>query len=116
MYCVKVLYPNKAGSSFNLKHYLSVHVPMGLRLLKQHCEVSAQRIEVDVNPYGLNAESHVPYHVIFSAYFDKQSDADSFQKLFSIDEVAQELMADWPNYTEADPEVMISEVVTVYPV
>jgi uncharacterized protein (TIGR02118 family) len=112
MYCVKVLYPKKPGSSFNLKHYLSVHVPLGLGLLKKHCGVSAQRVEVDANPYGLTPEAKVPYHAIFSAFFDKKSDAAAFQRLFSIDEVVRELMADWPNYTEADPEIMISEVIT----
>jgi uncharacterized protein (TIGR02118 family) len=115
MYCVKVLYPNKAGSSFNLKHYLDVHVPLGLGLLKKHCRTSARKIEVDVNPYGLTPQAHVPYHAIFSAYFDRKSDAAAFQQLFSIDEVVRELMADWPNYTEADPEIMISEVVEVDP-
>jgi uncharacterized protein (TIGR02118 family) len=115
MYCVKVLYPNKVGSSFNLKHYLHVHVPLGLGLLKKHCGISAQKIQVDVHPHGLTPQVQPPYHAIFSAYFDSESDAAAFQKLFSIDEAVRELRADWPNYTEADPEVMISEVVEIDP-
>jgi hypothetical protein len=35
MYCIKVMYPKKPGSSFsfNLKHYLEVHVGFSLELL-----------------------------------------------------------------------------------
>ena len=32
MYRVDIMYPNKQGSTFNLKHWSEVHLPMGLRL------------------------------------------------------------------------------------
>src|SRR5262249_5499198 len=111
MYCVKILYPNKPGSSFNLKHLLEVHIPLGLGLLRKHCDVTPDRCEIDVNPYGLAPDAQVPYHALCSVYFGKNTDADAFQKLFAIEEAAREVKADWPNYTDADPQIMISEVI-----
>jgi hypothetical protein len=44
-------------------------------------------------------------------YFNNHDDANAFVRLFGIEEAARELRADWPNYTQSDPDVMISEVV-----
>ena len=116
MYCIKVMYPKKPGSSvtFNLKHYLEVHVPLGLSLFRQHMGFSPVRTESDVNcsPLG-GGTAH--YHVIASLYFRTRQEADGFTRLFGIPEVAARLKADWPNFTELDPEVIGSEVVDLDP-
>jgi uncharacterized protein (TIGR02118 family) len=114
MYRVDVMYPNKQGSTFNLKHWFEVHLPMGLRLLKKHCDISPVRIEACRNPFGPPGLS-VPYHLINSLYFHTRDDAAEFINLFGIDEAARELKEDWPKYTQADPEVMITEVVECDP-
>ncbi len=114
MYRIEVMYPNKPGSTFNLKHWSEVHLPMGLRLLKKHCGVSPVRVEAYPNPYappGMTA----PYHLANSLYFNTREDADAFINLFGIEEAARELRADWPNYTQSDPDVMISEVIDCDP-
>ncbi len=115
MYRIEVMYPNKPGSTFNLKHWSEVHLPMGLRLLKKHCGVTPVRVEAYPNPYappGMTA----PYHLGNSLYFNTRDEADAFIRLFGIEEAARELKADWPNYTQSEPEVMISEVVDCDPV
>ena len=112
---VSVMYPNKPGSTFNLKHWSEVHLPMGLRLLKVHCGVSPVRVEACRNPYGPPGLT-VPYHLINSLYFNTRDDADGFIRLFGIEEAASELKEDWPKYTQSDPEVMISEMVECDPV
>jgi uncharacterized protein (TIGR02118 family) len=114
MYRVDVMYPKKPGSSFNFAHWSEVHLPMGLRLLKQHCGVSPIRVEACRSPYGPpGIDAH--YHLINSLYFNTRDDADAFFRLFAIEEAARELKADWPNYTQSDPEVMISEVIECDP-
>jgi uncharacterized protein (TIGR02118 family) len=115
MYRVDIMYPNKQGSTFNLKHWSEVHLPMGLRLLKKHCGVSPVRVEACLNPYGPPGIT-VPYHLINSLYFNTRDDADGFIRLFGIEEAATELKEDWPKYTQSDPEVMISEMVGCDPV
>ncbi len=115
MYRVDIMYPNKQGSTFNLKHWLEVHLPMGLRLLKQHCGVSPIKVEACQNPHGPPGLA-LPYHLINSLYFNTRDDADSFIRVFGIEEAARELKADWSNYTQSDPEVMISELVEFDPI
>lgn len=110
MYRVEIMYPNKPGSSFNIKHWFEVHLPMGLRLLKKHCGVSPVRVEAHANPYAPPGLT-LPYHLTNSLYFNTKDDADAFIRLFGIEEAARELKSDWPNYTQFDPEVIISEVV-----
>jgi hypothetical protein len=115
MYCVKVLYPNSLGSTFNLKHYLQVHVPLGLGLLKKHCNVVPIRIEAAANPYTLIEGTRPPYHMIFSAYFTNKAEADSFKKLFRVEEAVRLQKEDWPNFSQADPEILITEIIEVDP-
>ncbi len=115
MYCVKVLYPNTPGSSFNLDHYLKVHVPLGLGLLQKHCGVVPIRIEAAAKPYALVAGARPPYHMIFSAYFKTRDEAESFKKLFDVEEAVRLQKEDWPNFSQSDPEIMITEIVEIDP-
>ncbi len=116
MYCIKVMYPKKPGSSFrfNLKHYFEVHVPLGLSLFRQHMGFSPVKTESDTNCASLDG-GPARYHVIASLYFRTRQEADGFTRLFGIPEVAARLKADWPNFTELDPEVICSEVVDLDP-
>lgn len=115
MYCVKVLYPNRAGSTFNLEHYFNFHVPTGLKLLKKLCNVVPSRIEADVRPVSVVAGALPPCHLIFSAYFPTSAEAESFKVFLNLEEAAI-LNNDYPNFTQAEPEIMITEVLDVDPV
>jgi uncharacterized protein (TIGR02118 family) len=115
MYRVDIMYPNTPGSSFNYQHWSEVHLPMGLRLLKHHCGVSPIRVEACRDPYGPPGVA-VPYHLTNSLYFKTRDDADAFFGVFAIEEAARELKADWPKYTQSDPEVMIAEVIECDPI
>ncbi|MGD9765790.1 MAG: EthD family reductase [Candidatus Binatia bacterium] len=115
MYCVKILYPNRPGSSFNLQHYFDVHIPLGLRLMKEHCDLVPARLEVDTRPSGMTADSKVPYHAISSIYFEQRAEADACRAFFGREEIFRELSRDFPNYTESDPEIIFSELVAIDP-
>jgi len=112
MFCVKVMYPKKPGSSykFNLDHYFKTHMTMGLGLFRKHIGHSPLRVECDVNPESMTP-GEPRYYLICSMYFNTRDEAEGFARLFAIPEAAAQLRADWPNYTELDPEAVVSEVV-----
>jgi uncharacterized protein (TIGR02118 family) len=116
MYTVKIFYPKKPGSSFefNLRHYLEVHVPLGLRLFRQHMGFSPARVECDVNCSTLDGADGC-YHVVASLYFETREEAEGFRRLFRIPEVGEQLSADWANFTEVAPEMIWGELVRFDP-
>jgi uncharacterized protein (TIGR02118 family) len=117
MFCVKVMYPRRRGSSFvfNLRHYFEVHMPLGLGLFREHFGFSPVRVVCDTNCSGSEGAA-ANYYLIASLYFNTSDEAACFAKLFAIPEAAAKLKADWPNYTELDPEVVFSEVIENDPV
>ena len=47
MYSVRIVYPNKPGSTFDWQHYYDVHLPLGIRLLREYRGIQPLKIEVD---------------------------------------------------------------------
>ena len=116
MYCVRIVYPKKPGSSFNWDHYYADHLPLGLGLLAKHTGVKPVKIEIDQQITADGKDDNVPYHCICSAYFADQAGVDAMLGVFGVEEARQLLAEDWLKYTEADPELMVSEIVAVDPV
>jgi uncharacterized protein (TIGR02118 family) len=115
MHCVRIVYPTGAGRSFDWRHYFDVHLPLGLGLLRRHAGVTPERVEVERElrrPDG----SCGPYQCVCSLYFREQRGVDALIGLFQIESVARELEADWPNYTDVRPELLIGETQDVDPV
>ena len=111
MYCVRIYYPNKPGSSFNWKHYLDVHLPLGLGLLSKYVGVTPIKVEIDQNISTDGKGGDAAYHCICSEYFADQKSAEAMLGFFEIEEPRRLLSEDWLNYTETDPEITISEVI-----
>jgi len=98
---ITVLYPSGNGTKFDIAYYTSKHMPM----VKQKCGAACKSIAVD---FGLNAGqpgSKPPYLAIGYLTFDS---VDSFQNAFGPH--ASEIMADIPNYTNAQPIIQVSEI------
>ena len=110
MHCIRIVYPKKPGSTFNWRHYYAVHLPLGLSLLAKHCNVTPARVEVDESITRDGKNEQVPYHCICSLYFKDRSEVDAMIGLFGLEEARRALAEDWPKYTEADPELMVSVV------
>ena len=101
---VTVLYPNKLGGKFDHAYYAERHMklvneklgPMGL-----------VKTEIDMGVAGVPPGSSAPYvalgHLIFNSIED-------FQKGFAAH--GEELGSDRSNYTDIEPQVQISEIVT----
>ena len=115
MYSVRIVYPNKPGSTFDWQHYYDVHLPLGVGLLQEYCGISPQKIEVDqhITPDGKDGDA--PYHCICTLYFNSWEEVDAMTGLFGIEEARRQLAEDWPKYTETDPELMVGEIVTADP-
>ena len=98
------LYPNKTGARFDLKYYTETHMKLAEEKLKPF---GLLRIEVDKGVSGLNADAPAPFLVVGAAVFNSLGD---LQKGLAAH--GEELMDDIPNYTDIQPEIQISEIVT----
>ncbi|WP_163647952.1 EthD family reductase [Modicisalibacter sp. 'Wilcox'] len=96
---VMVAYPNQNDLTFDDRYYLENHVPMVENRLGEH-GLRYARIH-----RGTDATS--PYHLIAHLGFDS---AEAFESAF--DAVGQTLMADVPSFTNVEPVLQVSEVVT----
>jgi uncharacterized protein (TIGR02118 family) len=98
---VAVLYPRTTGKKFDLEYYKNHH----MQLVKQ--KLTPLKIEIDLGvPNSRSKDS--PYIAIGYMTFE------------SVDEMvarygaaAKELLADIPNYTDIEPLMQISEVITI---
>jgi uncharacterized protein (TIGR02118 family) len=112
MYGVNIMYPRKPGSDFDFDHYFNVHLPMGLGLFKRHLGILPKDVLVQKYTYGGDGKAEsAGYHAICTLLFDTKAEADQFIGLFQVEEAASLLKADWPKYTEADPIVVLGEIV-----
>ena len=104
MYFVNVMYPNEAGSEFDMQHYLDVHMPMGVGLLHKLFGVKPSRIEIQADTYGPDrTHASAKYHCVCVLYFDKKEEADQFIGVFEDEQASAMLAADWPKYTVGVP-------------
>ncbi len=98
---VSVLYPNAAGTKFDMAYYIDHHIPMVRRLLGS----ALKGVSVEHGISGQEPGSPAPYiatgHLLFESL-------QTFQA--SIAPHAQELTEDIPKYTNAKPLFQIGEI------
>ncbi|HKR88592.1 MAG TPA: EthD family reductase [Phenylobacterium sp.] len=115
MYAIRIMYPRTKGSTFNLRHYLDVHTPLGLNLLKSTTGIEPARVEVDAEPIPLGPEDP-PYHCASNLYFAELSHVEAFKSLFAREDTAKQLADDFPNYTTNHPVISVFKVLEIDPV
>ena len=98
---VSVLYPNGAGTKFDMTYYLDQHIPMVRRLLGS----ALKGVTVEHGISGEEPGSLAPYVATGHLLFDS---VQTFQASFA--QQAQEIMADIPKYTNSEPLLQIGEV------
>ena len=96
-----VLYPNGEGKKFDMDYYCNKHVPMVAGLLGD----AVKGATVENGMSGEEPGSKPPYLAVGNLYFDTLED---FQKSFGPNR--DKIGADIPNYTNIEPEILISEV------
>lgn len=104
MYCVMIMYPRAEGGQFDLKHYLDVHMPMGVGLLFKHTGVKPVKVVIQTENHGMDGSAgSSAYNTLCSVYFNTEQEANQFITVFNIEEAARLLKADWPKYTNTNP-------------
>jgi uncharacterized protein (TIGR02118 family) len=98
---VSVMYPNGPGREFDMKYYTEKHMVMVHRLLDP---VGLVRTEVDKGVGTAQPGAQAPFVTICHMYFKNAKD---MQKALSH---AGEMMPDIPNFTDAQPQIQISEI------
>ncbi len=98
---VSVFYPRKEGAKFNMKYYADSHLPLVRGKLGDSCK----GIVIDRGVRGGAPDTPAPFLVIADLLFD---DVEAFQNAFRP--VAQEIMADIPNFTNVQPTIQVSEM------
>ena len=99
---VSVLYPNCAGSTFDMEYYREVHIPMVKAKLGSACLA----VSVDHGMSGADAGSKPDFLALSHLTFESVS---TFQEAFGPN--AGAIMADIPNYTNSQPVIQISDVI-----
>jgi uncharacterized protein (TIGR02118 family) len=96
-----VLYPNRTGSHFDVDYYLTVHMPMAIRLLGP----AIKAVSVEIGISGAMPGDPAPYAAMVG--FTCES-VMAFNR--AIQGCGEELRADIPKYTNIVPEVQIAEI------
>ena len=98
---VSVFYPNSADAKFDMKYYLSSHMPM----VKQRIGASLKGTAVDQGLGGGEPGSPPRYLAVGHLFFES---IDAFQLAFATH--GGPIVADVPNYTNTQPVIQVNEV------
>jgi uncharacterized protein (TIGR02118 family) len=97
---VSVLYPS--GGKFDQDYYINNH----MKLVADRIGAALVRFEVDQGVAGAAPGSPAPFMAVGHLYFNSLPE---FAQAFG--QHAGEIMADVPNFTDAQAQVQISEIV-----
>ncbi len=98
---VSVLYPNDAGSRFDMAYYLNKHIPM----VQQKLSGALRGASVEQGLGGMQPGSPPAYLAMGHLLFDS---VEAFQQAFGPHSPA--IVGDIPNYTNTQPTIQVSEV------
>lgn len=98
---VSVLYPNSEGRTFDISYYCSKHMP----LVAELHGASLKGMNVDEGIGGQTPGAPAPYLAIGHLLFDS---VEAYQTAFGPH--AATILADIPNYTNAQPIIQVSAV------
>jgi uncharacterized protein (TIGR02118 family) len=98
---VTVLYPNAPDAKFDMKYYVTHHLPM----VRDRCAPACRSIAAEGGVSGGEPGSKAPYIAIGYLTFDSVA---AFQGAFTPH--VTEILGDIPNYTNVQPVIQISEI------
>ncbi len=100
---LNILYPKTPGSHFNLDYYLGTHMPMAKRLFGD----VLKEITLEHGMAGVEPDSPPTY--IMSCHMRFES-IEAFMEAWAL--IGEQLGVDIPNYTDVNPVIQFSEIVT----
>jgi uncharacterized protein (TIGR02118 family) len=98
---VTSLYPNAPDATFDMKYYVTKHMPM----VRDRCAPACLSIAAESGIAGGEPGSPPLYIAVGHLTFDSLA---AFQKAFGPN--AMEILADIPNYTNTKPILQVSEI------
>jgi uncharacterized protein (TIGR02118 family) len=98
---VSVLYPQSAGTKFDMTYYLDDHLPLVRRLLGSALKGVSVEDGISGGEPGMDAPYIATGHLLFDSI-------EAFQTSFAPH--APEIMQDIPKYTNSQPLLQIGEV------
>ncbi|MDA1256772.1 MAG: EthD family reductase [Chloroflexi bacterium] len=101
---VTVLYPNSDDASFNIDYYRDSHMKMISELLTPF---GLRKTGIEKGIAGMGPGTPAPFIATGFIEFDS---VEEFGKGFEAH--GDKIMADIPNYTNVQPDVQISEIVS----
>jgi len=99
---VSIFYPYRENGRFDFDYYCGKHMPLAAK----HFESALKGWSVDKGLSGGEPNSAASFVAACHFLFDS---VEAFQAVFAP--VAAELVADIPNYTDSEPQIVISEVI-----
>lgn len=99
---VSILYPYRENGRFDFDYYCGTHMTRAA----QYFEPALKGWSVDKGISGGEPNSAASFVAAGHFLFDS---LEAFQQVFAP--VAGELVADIPNYTDSEPQIVISEVI-----
>ena len=99
---VSVLYPNTPDGKFDHEYFVQKHLPMARERLGPHGLV---RAEGDRGISAADPNEPAPFFAAAHLYFNS---VDEVHKAFMAE--ARQVMGDISNYTDAKPQIQISEI------
>ncbi|HMN29693.1 MAG TPA: EthD family reductase [Caldilineaceae bacterium] len=100
---ISILYPNRAGSRFDMDYYLNTHMPMSIERLSAH--PGFKGVSVERGLAGGAPGSEPTYTAMCHFLFDSM---EAFLAAFMPN--AAHLQGDMPNYTDSESIIQVSEV------
>lgn len=97
---LQVAYPLTDGTTFDFDYYLSTHMPLVQEHLGNHITGATASRGMSGGP-----DQPSPFYAIATISF---ADGEALEKALAV---AGPVMADIPNFTDCQPQVMIGEVV-----
>ena len=100
---ITLIYRKSAQTHFDFDHYVNHHVPMS-RGLMADCGLISIEVEkvlraLDGSPSDIVCVTHVDFE-----------DETGLRKALELH--GEKMMADFPNYTDIDPEIQVCQVLT----
>ncbi|WP_028374928.1 EthD family reductase [Leeuwenhoekiella sp. MAR_2009_132] len=96
-----VMYPNSADLKFDKDYYINQHSKLIAELIGEAIVAS----DVNFGIAGATPDLPAPYVLIANVTFESM---ESFQHSFGAN--AETILADLPNFTNAKPQVQLSEI------
>lgn len=108
MFTLSFLYPRPKNRAFDYDYHRNIHLPLGIGLSARDLNLQPKMVWIERIGEDGNAPQE-KYAAIAHVLFETREERDTFSTLFEHADAARRLSADWDDYTEAPPEVRLSE-------